>query len=346
MPGNILQIGGSNLGWWRLNHGLTGRPPSGGLGNCREAYGIVRTYHNAGARDNMLRILDEMAANGQCWIRLIFVTGIISTGTLVNISNGLVGQERQNYIQFLSDCNARGFNFNLSFFPIADISPFNWNQWEQARYNLILDTCIDAYQLLLNEGFNDWMIDLSNEGAAASNQSDVLKRFGWQIYRDFIDTMGAIHIPRTCGVSISTGAGNPGMSRYEILWDAYNDAARGKHGPAGYVCIHGYGVLAQQSGTNWIKEYENRMQARGDTRNLTLDETHYSGFNGASHVSGIIQNISELTSRDVTRVMQWPWSTDTLCTDVDVADPVEYSYFDSNSAGCRTGLSCNQSSWL
>ena len=331
--GVVLERGGSNLGWYRLNHGLGLAPPGSG-GNCREQFGIFRRYHEPGVRAATQDILDRLRVN-QCWLRSNFYGWLNGDGgTLVDVRSGAVtGQNLNNLVAFLQDIRDRDFKLNFGYFWIGDIAPVEWNVWEAGRYNTLYSVIKQLQPIIHSFNWPEYHVDLANEAQAASNQHPVLRQFGWRVYQDFVDDFGP---GLTGGVSVGFGLGNPGLSRYDIQ---FQDQANTVHGVAPILDIHGYFPFSE-TGTNWLKLLENRMIANGDNRNIRISETFYSSH--TAHVNGMLNQIAAL-DRDVEHIIQWGLAETNHCDDVEIVDTTLFTY---GGEPCETtGVDCGNSEW-
>lgn len=333
--GTVLERGGSNLAWWRLDHvpnGLGNAPPGNG-GNCREKWGIVRNYDDPNVRAKTQDILDRLRVN-QCWLRVNYYAWENSgTTTLTSIANGQVQPADLNRLSmFLQDVRDRDFKLNFAWMHIGDTSPQTWGGFQQARYNNIRDAILQVQPLVDSFGWAEQHTDLSNEMQAASNQSAGMRQFGWQIYRDFVNAFGP---GKTGGVSVGFGLGPPGLSRYNIQFQDQQNLSG--VGVSPILDIHGYIPLGSAT-TNWLKLLENAMVANGDTRNIRISETYYSSH--TAHVTQLLANIAQL-DRDVEHIIQWGLAETGYCDDVEIVDTVLFNY---QGEPCGE-VDCARSAW-
>ena len=336
--GMVLERGGSNLAWWRLDHspdGLGNAPPTGG--NCRETWGIVRNYDDPNVRAKTQDILDRLREN-QCWIRpnyYVWENG--GTSTLTSIAGGTVSSADQNRLaNFLQDILDRDFKVNFSWMHIGDTSPQTWGAFQPARYANILSAIKQIQPLVDSYGWSEYHVDLSNEMQAASNQSAGMRQFGWQIYRDFVNAFGS---GITGGVSIGFGLGPPGISRYNIQYQDQQNLSG--VGVSPILDVHGYLPFGSAT-TNWLKLLENAMIANNDNRLIRISESYYSSH--TAHVFQMLQNIAQL-NRDVEHILQWGLAETGHCDDVEIVDTTAFLYGGQQCSREVGSVSCENSAW-
>ena len=314
---NPVHPGGSNYGWYKID-AATQPAPVGS--NCRENYGIIKNYQNAGVRDLVINQLMQMKANGQQRLRVpLYHMRNASGGTLLVSQGGnLSAHDRESLRLFLSDIRDIGFSEILfGFFPIGQNSPVNWPSWNEDLFQENWNLIANIRPIIKNSGIL-YRIDLMNEGAPANHQTQ-LKEYVRKLWINYNLTYGKAD---TVGVSV-IGQANEGDTTYRGTIDRYNttkniyDAT-----PFGSPYLWSIHFYANLKG-NFLA-LDNAMNARGDNTGIIIGETFYDD---AASWNAIKQtNIS----RTVWHVYQWPVTPSRGCDGhVDVTPPLKYRYHDS-----------------
>lgn len=337
--GIIQRDGGSNLLWYRLN------PDTPGVGlpvtgqNCRELYGIIRNYDDPNVRARVQDLLRIYAENGQCVIRtgLYTATEISNGGTIHNIANGLNTTELNKVSAFLSDIKSFGFDLHWTYFILANDRPYTWSNWQQQRFDAHLNL-IKQIRPIINSIFSplEHWHELANEFQGASNQPQLV-RYSWEIFRAYGDLFG---ISDTTGTSVGYSSQSAGLSRYNIQFADYQNAAKGLHGLPKFLDIHGYDPFT----SNGLLQLDQAMINNNDDRDIIIGETYYSSY--AAHVSAILAQASQI-SRDIHYVLQWPIDETRGCDGhVNRGSTEQFKY--DGASNCRDDLSisCVESDWV
>ncbi len=308
--------GGSNYAWYNLT-----QPAPLGM-NCRENYGIIKNYQNAGVRTTVQTQLQQMRANGQNRLRIpIYHMRNASGGTLLDSNGGdLSTYDKTSLTLFLSDIKAAGFHEILvGFFPVGGNNPLDWTSWSE---NLFLENRDLIFNLhpIIDAAKIPYRIDLMNEGAPASHQT-ILKQYMSRLWVDYNVEFEQNGKNKTVGFSFAAGGHTAGTVNTSTAVNRYNTAAD-IYAASGYGAPYVLDMHIYADIKNVLEAVNGAMTLRGDGTGLIIGETYYNNTSTWSDIQ------AASVGRTIWHVYQWPLSTSFGCDGhVDITPPTQYMYY-------------------
>lgn len=296
-------LGGSDYGWYRLD------PPC-----SRESYGVVYNYDAQTATIN--NQLQEMYNNGQRRLRIPIYHGRgYSTGTIMDSTGGnLAPQFRTNLTNLFAAIKAAGFEeLEVSFNPQGGNDPTKWTTFSADYYQENWTLIQNLHPIIAGAGIQ-YHIDLSNEGIPPPWNAALLQ-YSQQLWNDYVSMFGS---GDTIGFSISANVYQ--VSQVSVV---YGPSAYGNHGSPSLFDVHIY----DETGASFMTAF-NGLNSQGyQGVPWVIGEAYY---NDAAEAASLRQAVNS-TGQTVQYLTQWPITSTSSCSDVNVAPPLLFSNYQAQN---------------
>lgn len=296
-------LGGSNYAWYQID------PPCN-----REPYGIVYNFNTAEA--TITGQLQQMYANGQRRLRIPIYHGRgINSGTVMDSTGGtLAPQFLTNLTNLFAAIKAAGFvELEVSFNPQGGNDPTKWTTFSADYYQENWSLIQNLRAIIAGAGI-PYHIDLSNEGIPPPGYAAFLQ-YSQQLWNDYVSAFGSSD---TIGFSII--ADDAHVSQVSAV---YGPSAFGNSGSPALFDVHIY----DETETSFMTAF-NGLSAQGYSGvPWVIGEAYY---NDAAEASSLRQAVNS-TGQIVEYLTEWPITSTSSCSDVNVAPPLLFSNYQAQN---------------
>jgi len=292
-------LGGSNYAWYYLD------PPCN-----REPYGVVYNYNTATATINSQ--LQQMYANGQRRLRIPIYHGRgINSGTIMDSTGGnLAPQFRSNLTSLFAAIKAAGFvQLEVSFNPEGGNDPTKWTSFSADYYQENWTLIQNLHPIIAGAGI-PYHIDLSNEGIPPPGYTAFLQ-YSQELWNDYVPMFGSSD---TIGFSII--ADDAHASQVNAVYGA---SAYGNNGSPALFDVHIY----DETGASFMTAFNDLNSQGYQGVPWVIGEAYY---NDEAEATSLRQAINS-TGQTVQYLTEWPITSNSSCSDVDVAPPALFSNY-------------------